>query len=232
MKIGIIHATCNAVPPLNAVFKKLAPDVTVLNFVDENIQYYANQISGIDDKTHRDFFNITNTAQESGVNVIIVACTVLTPIVESIKPFVKVPILAVDYPMLEKAIKNYYKIGIVATNAPTAPATKNQLEKLAKELGKKIEIDTQVDTQAMTELKAGNETEHNRLNRLAAEKLKKRGCDVIILAQITQASAEKEVASLGLPVLTSPNEAVKTVLNIIQEQKSKEVKILQYTSND
>lgn len=219
MKIGIIHATCNAVPPLNAAFKELAPEITVLNFVDENIQYYANQINGIDDKLYRDFVHIATKAQEAGVDAIIVACTVLTPIVDSVEPFISVPIFAVDGPMLEKAVNDYTKIGVVATNAPSGPATKAQLEKLAKALCKEVEVDVQINTQAMTELKAGNEEEHNRLNCLAAAELKKRGSEVIILAQITQASAEKETNTLGLPVLTSPKEAVRAVIRTLASEK-------------
>ncbi|MDW0116205.1 AroM family protein [Sporosarcina thermotolerans] len=214
MKIGIIHATCNAVPPLNDAFKELAPDVTVLNFVDEHLQYYANQIKGIDDKIFRDFVNMATTAQEANVDAIIVACTVLTPVVDTVKPFIKVPILAVDGPMLEKAVKDYKKIGVVATNAPSGPATKAQLEKIAKEFGKEIEVETEINTEAMTKLKAGNVEEHNRLNALAAEQLKNRGCEVIVLAQITQASAKEQTEKIGLPVLTSPNEAVKTILEL------------------
>jgi Asp/Glu/hydantoin racemase len=217
MKIGVIHATCNAVLPLNDAFKALAPDVTVFNFVDEHLQYYANQIQGIDDKVHRDFVNMAITAQEAGVDAIIVACTVLTPIVDVVKPFITVPIIAVDRPMLDLAVNNYKKIGVVATNAPSGPATKAQLEKIAKEFGKEIEVDTEINTQAMTELKAGNEEEHNRLNFLAAEQLKNRGCEVIILAQITQASAESKTKALGLPVLASPKEAVKEVLKLAVE---------------
>ena len=215
MKIGIIHATTNAVPPLNDAFKELAPDTIVLNFVDEHLQYYANQIQGIDAKVHRDFVNMATTAQEAKVDAIIVACTVLTPIVDVVKPFITVPIIAVDYPMLSSAVKNYQKIGVVATNAPSGPATKAQLENIAKELGKEIIVETEINTQAMTELKAGNIDEHNRLNTLAANELRKRGCEVIILAQITQASAEEEVSKLDLPVLTSPKEAVRAVMQLI-----------------
>ncbi|WHZ05805.1 aspartate/glutamate racemase family protein [Neobacillus sp. YX16] len=224
MKIGIIHATCNAVPPLNAAFKKLAPEVTVLNFVDENIQYYANQINGIDDKLYRDFVDIAVKAQEAGVDAIIVACTVLTPVVDSVKPFISVPIFAVDRPMLEKAVNHYKKIGVVATTAPSGPATKAQLERIANLLGKEVEVDIQINTQAMTELKAGNEEEHNRLNCRAAAELKERGCEVIVLAQITQASAEKETNTLGLPVLTSPKEAVKAVISALESEKLNKVR--------
>ncbi|MGF3104525.1 aspartate/glutamate racemase family protein [Rossellomorea sp. DUT-2] len=219
MKIGIIHATCNAVAPLNEAFKQLAPDVTVLNFVDENIQYHANQMNGIDDKSFRDFVHMASKAQEAGVDAIIVACTVLTPVLDSVKPFISVPIFAVDRPMLEKAVTHYTKIGVVATTAPSGPATKAQLEKLADEWGREVEVETEIITQAMTELKAGHEDAHNHLNRLAAAELQKKGCEAIILAQITQACAEVETSTLGLPVLTSPKEAVKAVIGALQGDK-------------
>jgi Asp/Glu/hydantoin racemase len=218
MKIGIIHATPNAVPPLNEAFKALAPETTVLNFVDENIQYHANQIQGIDDKIYRDFVDMSVKAQEAGVDAIIVACTVLTPIVDAVKPFIHVPILAVDRPMLEKAVNDYKKIGVVATNAPSGPATKEQLEKLAAQAGKTVEVDTEINTEAMTALKAGKDTEHHRLNRAAATELKKRGCEVVVLAQITQAPAEQEAKQAGIPVLTSPKEAVKAIVKLIEEK--------------
>ncbi|MCM3718642.1 aspartate/glutamate racemase family protein [Fictibacillus phosphorivorans] len=219
MKIGIIHATCNAVPALNAAFKQLAPDVTVLNFVDENIQYHANRINGLDDKLFRDFVHMAGKAQEAGVDAILVACTVLTPVVDTVKPFISVPIFAVDRPMLEKAVTHHRKIGVVATTAPSGPATKAQLVKLAGEWGQDIEVETEIVTQAMTALKAGDEEEHNQLNRLAAAELQKRGCEVIILAQITQACAEDETSELGLPVLTSPKEAVNEIIRVLAQDK-------------
>lgn len=214
MKIGIIHATCNAVPPLNNAFKESITDVTILNFVDEHIQYYANQIGDIDEKIYKDFLNLAIKAEEANVDVIIVACTVLTPIVSSVESFITKPIIAVDAPMLNKAVNNFKKIGVVVTNAPTGPATRRQLEKLAKEVNKEIEVDIEVNTKAMDELKSGNIEEHNKLNAFSAKKLKDRGNEVILLAQITQASAEKEVEKLGVPILTSPKETVNVVLNI------------------
>lgn len=42
---------------------------------------------------------------------------------------------------------------------------------------------------------------------------------MIVLAQITQASAEKETNILGLPVLSSPKEAVKAVIGALESEK-------------
>ncbi|WP_026703355.1 aspartate/glutamate racemase family protein [Salibacterium aidingense] len=216
MKIGVIHATCNAVPSLNNAFKELAPDATVVNLVNENLQHYSNEIGGIDDRTHRDYANLAFMAQGAGVDAIIVACTVLTPILDVVKPFITVPIMAVDRPMLENAAGNYDKIGVVVTNEPSGPLTRSQLENIAKDNGKEIKMETKSIPEAMAELKAGNEAEHNRLNALAAQELKDSGCEVIVFSQITQTTAEKETGILGIPTLTSPKEAVKAVIKLVK----------------
>src|SRR5690625_4015132 len=88
MRIGVIHATNNAVEPLNKAFKDLVSKVEVINFVDEYIQEYANKINGIDAKIYRDFLTLASQAEEAEVDIIVVACTVLTPIVDAVTPFV------------------------------------------------------------------------------------------------------------------------------------------------
>ncbi|MFC4354279.1 aspartate/glutamate racemase family protein [Chryseomicrobium palamuruense] len=214
MRIGIIHATPNAVQPLNEAFSQLAPDFTIFNFVDEYLQYYANQINGIDETVYQEFVRLAVRAQQAQVDFIVVACTVLTPIVDVVKPFVNIPVIAVDRPMLEAAVSGYEKIGIVATNAPSGPATREQLIQLAKELNKEINVFVEIDVEAMKQLKLGNINEHNTLNALAAQKLKEKGAECIILAQVTQASAEETVKQFtNLKVLTSPKEAVKKILS-------------------
>src|SRR5699024_5127832 len=193
MIIGIIHATCNAVPPLNDAFIDKDNEVTVLNFVDESIQFYANKVNKIDDKIYRSFVNLALTAQDAGVDAIVIACTVLTPIIDYIRPLIKVPVTAVDYPMLEYAMQTYEKIGVVVTTAPSGPATKSQLEALAQKNNKNIKIKVETSTKAMDELKRGNVERHNELNRIVASNLKSDGCEVIILAQVTQAIAKSKV---------------------------------------
>lgn len=214
MKIGVIHATNNAVSNLNnAIYKKL-PHSKIINFIDENIQLYANEIDGIDTKTHRDFYRLAIAAEEAEVDIIIVACTVLTPVVDIVKPFINIPIIAVDQAMLEKAVKSHNKIGVVATTGPSGPAMKKQLEKIASNINKNIDVKVEINTDAMKELKKGNQQEHDILNYKSAEKLLKKDCEVIILAQITQATAKEKMQGFNIEVLTSPEEVTNLLVKV------------------
>lgn len=48
IKIGVIHATCSAVAPLNKAAKEYRDDITVINFVNENLLLRANEVGGAD----------------------------------------------------------------------------------------------------------------------------------------------------------------------------------------
>ena len=214
-KIGVIHATCSAVEPLNQAAKKYSDDLTVLNFVNENLLFRANQVGGADKVGLRSFSRSFFEACDAGVDGIIVACSVYTPFVEQMKAFSDVPVIGIDSPMLNAAVDIGGKIGIVATTAPSGPSAQRQMEKLAAAAGKQLEYQIEINTEAMTMLKSGNVAEHNRMILEAGKKLADAGCSCIVLAQITMACAADDMACLGVPVLTSPYEGIKKIVSLI-----------------
>lgn len=216
IKIGVIHATCSAVEPLNKAAKEYRDDITVLNLVNENLLFRANQVGGADKFGLRSFSRAFFEAADAGVDGIIVACSVYTPFVELMRAFTDVPVIGIDNPMLLSAVQNGTRIGIIATTAASGPSAQRQMEKLAHQLGKKVEFDTEISTEAMCRLKSGDVDAHNRLLLAAGQKLVSRGCDCIVLAQITMACAAECMGELGVPVLTSPSEGIKKIVSLIE----------------
>jgi len=212
-RVGIIHATVNAVEPLNQVFARLEPEVDVINFLNENLLYQANKKNKIDEAGMRAFAKVLFEAVESGVDGIIVACSIFCPYVPFFKNFVEVPMIAVDFPMIETAVNKGEKIGVIATTAPSGPSTQKQIESLAAKKEKKIETQVEIVTEAMVELKKGNTENHDKIVAAAGKRLEAQGCDVIVLSQITMASAVKEMDKLEAKVLTSPEEAVIKIMD-------------------
>ena len=49
----------------------------------------------------------------------------------------------------------------------------------------------------------------------AAGKLKAKGCDLIVLSQITMACAKKEMKELNIPVLSSPDSGARYLVDRI-----------------
>lgn len=216
MKIGVIHATAGAVAPLNEAFQRLAPETTVLNFVNEELLHRANAMGGTDAVGLRMFARTVFAAAEAGVDGLIVACSVYCPYVELIRPFLQVPVIAVDNPMLETAAAGGKKIGLLTTNLPAAPAAQKQIEQMAAALGRDPSFVQCPLPEAAAALKRGEQAEAVRRIREAAEELVRQGCDTLVLAQITMACAAPALADLGVTVLTSPDEGVRRIVSLVQ----------------
>lgn len=215
IKIGVIHATCSAVEPLNQAARAYSDDITVLNFVNENLLFRANQVGGTDEIGLRTFLRTFFEAADAGVDGIIVACSVYTPYVDVLKTLVSIPVIGIDNPMLVSAVEQGSKIGIIATTASSGPSAMHQMKKISDSMRKKVDFQIEINTDAMTELKSGNIQKHNKLLYDAGKKLVADGCDCIVLAQITMACAAESMVQLGVPVLTSPLEGIKKIVSLI-----------------
>lgn len=219
-KIGIIHATCSAVDPLNKAAKSFREDIVPINFVNENLLFRANQVGGADDEGLRTFTKTFFSAVEASVDGIIVACSVYTPFVELMKKFTSIPVIGIDNPMLNTAVEIGHKVGIIATTASSGPSAQKQLEKISAEKGKKLDFEIGINTEGMTQLKKGNVEAHNQIILEEGKKLVDKGCDCIVLSQITMACAADGMKNLGVPVLTSPMEGIKAIVSLIDKSRN------------
>ncbi len=220
INIGVIHATAAAIPPLNDAARKCGKDVTILNFLNENLLYRANQVGGADEFGFRSFTRLFFDAVDAGVDGIIVACSVYTPFVDRMKAYAGIPVIGIDNPMLTSAVEQGRKIGIVATTAASGPSAKAQMEKIADLSGKKVEFEIGINTDAMLALKTGDVERHNALIAETGKALISKGCDSIVLAQITMACAADGLHELGVPVFTSPMEGIKKITALIEERNN------------
>lgn len=216
MRIGIIHATLNAVQPITDAFKAKDSSIEIVNFVNEELLAHANRVGGLDTWGMRNFLRTGMMAGDAKVNGIVIACTIYSPYADELQQYVDVPVIAVDNPMIVKAVRSGKKIGILATTASSGPSAQRKLLKVAKNLNTRVDMEMTIVTEAMTELKGGNIEKHNELLRNAAIGLKEKGCGVILLSQITMACAKKSMEDLGMEILTSPETGAEEMLRLIK----------------
>lgn len=217
MKIGVIHATTNAVAPLMEEFGKAKEPVQILNYVNENLLCVVNE-RGVDSEALRMFARLVFEVAEAGVDGILVACSVFCRYIPLVRPFVNVPMIGIDRPMLERAVRCGRRLGVVATTATAAPVSRVQLEEIAKDLGKEISVEEEIITEAMTELRKGNTEKHNAIIADACHRLEGKGCDTILLCQITMACAAESILLKNAELLTSPAEGVREILQLCREK--------------
>jgi aspartate/glutamate racemase len=216
-KVAVVHATCNAVGPLQAAFAKQAEGITVVNIVNEEMLLRANRLGRVDPTAMRYFLRTAMMAADAEPDVILIACTVYIPYINLVEKLTDIPVIGIDQPMLERAAQ-FDRVGIIATTAAAGPNAKKRIEAIASEKEKSIQCDVRIVTEAMTRLKAGDGAGHDQLIREAARELAREGCDSIVLAQITMARAARALQDLGLPILTSPTEGVRKILEILEGQ--------------
>lgn len=222
MRYGIIHAAMGSVAPLKEAILELEPDAKVVNFVNEEMLAYANRTGKVDETAMRMFARIVFTAQEAGVDAIMVACNIFAPHIDTVKPFISVPILAVDSAMQQIAASIGGRIGIIGTNMNSVPACSQGIlaaaERLAETGGQTPSApisfcDGTVNEAAAVLENGDGETFDRMLTQKALELVEKEHCNVLVLAQITTARAKTAILDAGItvPVLTTPEEGAKAL---------------------
>jgi Asp/Glu/hydantoin racemase len=211
--LALIHT----VPPLIEVFNKLCadllPGVQVMHILDEPLLKIIRK----NPDSKREYLvqrlkDHVLAVEETGADVALVTCSSASPFVDDIREECSIPVLKIDDAMLAEAVRRGARIGVVATNRTTLDPTRQALERLAKSMGKDIEVITVFVQDALQPLIQGEGAVHDRKVKDAVKGLFTE-VDVVVLAQASMArvldiipEAEREV-----PVLSSPHLALEQV---------------------
>jgi len=209
-RIALIHATVNAVQPMLEAFRQYEPSVDIVNVMDEGLLRAVNEQGGVTPQILRRFVDLTAKAEAAGVNGALLTCSVFSPYVPVIAPLFAIPILSVDEAMLEQAVEQGSRIGVVATVAAAGPTTAQLLEAMAREQGKRIEVKVAICPEAFAKLQA-DPVAHDEIIKTQVLQLAD-SVDVVVLAQISMARARAMLRELEIPVLTSPESGIRALM--------------------
>lgn len=218
MKIGVIHANTSAVEPLEMSFKAIDPSIEVVNYINGEMLRIVDQAGEVTCPALRLFARTVFDAADQGVDGVLIACSVFCTYLEEIKPFVSVPVVAVDGPALEIVASRGGKVGIMATTAASAPACRSKLDKLCAQRDIHLEYEDGVVVEALAALKRGDGAEHDRLLAIEGQRLVSLGCNTLFLSQITMARAKAAMRELADITLTTPEEGIKELLRLIRAE--------------
>ena len=107
------------------------------------------------------FVQAARSQQEYGVDLILLACSTFNRAVEHARPMIRTPLLQIDRPMMDLAVGQGSRIGLLATVPTTVPASERLLRLAASDAGKAVEIKTRLCSDAFAALKAGLTDKHN-----------------------------------------------------------------------
>ena len=170
--------------PFGKVFEEKNPDVKIYNIMDDSLLVDTRTYNGMTPTIASRMLNYAKAAEASGADGVLVTCTSVNEATKFIRPLMNIPILNIEEPVAEMAVKNGKKIGILGT-IPTSPAALGRVvQEKAAELGKEIELVPVVAEGAFDFLCAGDVKKHDEMVCESLEKLAKE-VDVIAFSQIS-----------------------------------------------
>ena len=142
-------------------------------------------------------------AAEEGCDAVLNICSSVGEVADAAQDaarYIGVPIVRIDEEMAREAVRLGSRVGVMATLPTTLEPTKNTVRRVAREMGKKIEI---VDCLIDGAFGLDQTQFKKRLSDAAASIIDK--VDVIVLAQGSMAYAEPDLTkTFGKPILGSP----------------------------
>lgn len=162
-------------------------------------------------------------------DAIILTCSTMNRSFSYVKETLKeyeIPLIQIDEPMMEKAVKKGNRILIIATHGPTVNSTRLLLEETAKRFGRTKNLSYCGSTieEAFDLLGKGDIKGHNKyIEEVIRKEKSENNIDCVVLAQLSMSvfklehpEAEKE---FGVEVLTSGEEGFARAREILLYQK-------------
>ncbi len=202
--LGIIHAavfTANTVQPY---ITEIIPEVTVLHFGDDAVQRdnLAAPVGTIPKANFVKFINYAKSLQDAGCDMILLGCSTFNQAAEFARPVIDIPLLQIDRPMMDLAVRQGSRIGLLATLPSTVPSSERLLRQAAAEAGKDITVETVLCSEAFRVLRAGDPEKHNEMLLQEIDRLSG-SVDCIVMAQVSMAVLEKRLTNTRVPVYNS-----------------------------
>jgi Asp/Glu/hydantoin racemase len=214
-KLGLIHTSATLVPVFADLCKELLPGVETFNIADDSLIKEVIVAGRLTPSVSRRVAGHVIAAQEAGADQVLVTCSSIGEAIERAAALVEIPVLRVDQPMADEAVRIGGKIGVAATLPTTLGPTTDLIRRRAAVAGASPTIVSRLCEGAFDCLMSGDSTKHDALVAEALLDLAAT-CDVVVLAQ---ASMARVVGQLGdaapkTPMLSSPRLAISYLATV------------------
>ncbi len=203
MRIALVHALRHSPPPVEAAFARLWPEATLMNLLDDSLSANLAREGALTPRMTERFLFLARYAAGTGAAGILFTCSAFGPCIEAVaRDLAPMPVLKPNEALVVEAAAMGGTVGLLATFVQT-------LDTMPPEFPAGVRVVSKLAGGALAALDRGEAEEHDRLAAEAARGLAA-GCGAIALAQFSLARAAPAVAAAtGLPVLTTPDSAVR-----------------------
>jgi Asp/Glu/hydantoin racemase len=213
MRVTMIHAIPESIPPVRLAFSEEFPEAEVVNVLDEGLLIDFDD--NLTPNLRRRMSNLIGYCQDNKADAIGLACSVYAPVVDSAKELVNVPLVSSYGPVMAEAVAAGARIGLIASVAATMRDSEYYLRLAAEEAGKVIEPHLCLAEDLIAVMRA--EGQQGLERRLEEEVLKLApDVDVVLLAQFSFAAALAHLKKISpVPVLSAPHSSARTLKKLL-----------------
>lgn len=209
--VAFFHTTMNTPRPLAEAFHQKFPGSPLISVMDDGIlpEVVANN-GQYTRHIVRKLISFGEEMMRSGASVAVCMCTTLNGAVAEAAPYLDIPFLTIDGPMLSEAVCLGSRIALLITASTTRIASDRAIRAAAAQAGRtEISIDTILVDGAFDALNKAHDKElHDRLIASCARKAAETH-DVVALAQVSMTDVAGSLTDLNIPVLTSLDSGIE-----------------------
>jgi Asp/Glu/hydantoin racemase len=215
-KLGLVHTSATLVPVFHELCKDQLRSVDVFNIADDSLIKDVIAAGTLSESVSRRVASQVALAEAAGADFIMVTCSSIGLAVERAAASAGVPVLRVDQPMADEAVRIGERIAVIATLSTTLEPTADLIRRRAVALGKEIELTARLCEGAFDVLMSGDAARHDEMVGQALDELADE-VDVIVLAQASMARlvARLPADSSRPPILSSPALAVQYLTTVL-----------------
>ena len=214
MRVVMIHALAESIPPVKLAFLEEFPEAEVINLLDEGL--LVDFPGSITPSLRRRMSGLICYCQDNRADAIGLACSVYAPVVDSARDLVDVPLVSSYGPVMAEAVAAGPRVGVIATNEATMSDSEYYLNLAAKEAGREVKVNKRLATDLIQVLReSGHKAFEKRLEQetlaLSTE------TDVVLLSQFSFATALEHLRKVSpVPVLSAPHSSARTLKKLLE----------------
>jgi hypothetical protein len=218
-RVALVSSTRAVFAPMEAAFHEEFPQAQVLHLLDETLIEDFRREGGLSPHSRHKALQMALTAQEGGVDAILVTCSTLSPSVDDFRPFLKIPIVKIDEPVIEEVVRKAGKIGLLATAETVLKSVEPLVVKKAAEIGRRISVRRFIKGDVWPILQRDPAAFYRAIAGAATEAAQE--CQAVILTQVSIAPGREFAQKKERKkIFASPTYAVQALRGILSDGES------------
>lgn len=192
--VGAIHTTRLVIEPVHQSIAAAGQDLQINHVLDEGILRRLATLGRITPEITDWLTRMVASSQDIGAELAVVSCSSLSPCVNEVRDRLNIPVLKVDEPMIEYAVRHADRIGLVMTNPTTEAPSQMLFAEVTQRLGCRSRLFPELCPGAFAKLTGGDTEGHDTEVVEVIQSLLEE-VDLIMLAQISIARVRQHLDS-------------------------------------